>query len=274
MKNRALFISLCLLCGSLVLAGCPSGCRHAGDTKTISLTGDVSMEMVWCPAGTFMSGSPETELDRDTNETQHEITLSNGFWLGKYEVTKEQWYAIMGTKPWQDQDDVVDDMESPATYLSWDDTQSFITAANDATGLSLALPTEAQWEYACRAGTTTRFYWGDDPLYTDIAGYAWYYANTDDASEAYAHNVGLKSSNPWGFYDMIGNISEWCQDWYKEDLGDGDETDPDGPNSGTDKVQRGGSWSSNPNNCRAANRTHKEPGLANVRYGFRMVQVP
>lgn len=271
---KSLSCCVVILCLGVLLAGCPQNTPSAGTVKTISLSGDVRLNLVWCPAGTFLIGSPESELDRDSNETQHQVTLTEGFWIGQCEVTKGQWYAIMGTKPWESQDNSLDDIDSPACNISWNDAQLFVTTLSAVLGGEFALPTEAEWEYACRAGTTTRFYWGDDLEYTEIGNYAWYYTNTDGASEAYAHVVAQKTPNLWGVYDMIGNVAEWCSDWYKADLGDGDEIDPDGPESGTDKIQRGGSWSSYSNNCRSANRTHKDPELSNVRYGVRIIQKP
>jgi formylglycine-generating enzyme required for sulfatase activity len=269
---RFAWLARLFIFGALLL-----GCKHdnddpqAGDSKTIEIADGVTMEVVWCPAGTFSMGSPDSEQERDSNETLHYVTLSQGFWIGRYEVTKEQWRAVKGATPWEGQDDVLDEDDSPATYVSWNDCSAFVSDLNDATGLSFAIPTEAQWEYACRAGTETRFYWGDDSEYSIMDDYAWFYDNAEGPGAAYAHNVALKSPNPWGLYDMIGNISEWCSDWYKDDLGDGDEVDPDGPKKGTEKLQRGGSWSSYGNNCRAANRTHKAPDQANVRYGLRVV---
>lgn len=272
MKKKTLWFAL-LWCGAILAAGCPEPRREAGAIETIAIADGVALSMVWCPAGSFRMGSPETELDRDSNETAHKVTLTSGFWLGQFEVTKEQWYTVMGTTPWFGQEEVIYDSDSPATYLSWNDAQAFVRTLREMTGLNFSLPTEAQWEYACRAGTSTRFYWGDDLDYADMDAHAWYFDNAEDIGEDYAHAAGQKTPNAWGLYDTTGNVSEWCQDWYQSDLGENQENNPDGPSSGTDKLQRGGSWSSFANNCRAANRTHKEPNLANTRYGLRILRL-
>jgi len=151
---------------------------HSGDL-VVMLPGDVPLALMHIPAGTFMMGRYAGEQDNYSYEDpQHSVTLSQDFYLGKYELTKRQWQAVMGTTPWSGQDYVLDDLDSPAVYVSWNDAQAFITALNTHitnTGQGAAtfrLPTEAEWEYACRAGTTTRFYWGDDPSYTQISDYA------------------------------------------------------------------------------------------------------
>ena len=206
---------------------------------------------------------------------QHEVTLTQDFYLGKYVVTKRQWEALMGTTPWSGEWGVLDNPNSPAVWVTWDDAQDFITALNAHiadTGQgagTFRLPTEAEWEYACRAGTTTRFYWGDDPDYTQIGDYAWYSGNAWDVGNQYAHVVGLKLPNPFGLYDMSGNVWEWCQDWWG-DYPEGPVTDPKGPDSGSLRVHRGGSWSSSPGRCRSAHRYRSTSGLRGRNRGFRL----
>ncbi len=232
--------------------------------------------MVRIPAGTYLRGRYSGEQDSDSNEDpQHQVTLTRDFYLGKYEVTKGQWQAVMGTTPWSGQSYVLNEPDSPAVYVSWDDAQDFITALNahiTDTGQGAAtvrLPSEAEWEYAARAGTTTRFYWGDDPSYTQIGDYAWYSGNASDVGNQYAHVVGLKMPNPWGLYDMSGNVSEWCQDW-SGSYPSGPVTDPTGPTSGADRVLRGGSWVNYDGHCRSAYRYRLPPGLRNGLRGFRV----
>ena len=230
-----------------------------GEGETILLPGDVPLEMVWCPSGTFMMGSPVTEQDRNADEgPRHEVTLTQGFWLGKYQFTKQQWTVVMGTTPWSTQGYVLDDPNSPAMGVRWDDAQELIAALNNYTGGAFRLPTEAEWEYACRAGTTTRFYWGDDPDALMIDDYAWWIRNTYYAGRRYAHIVGQKLSNTWGFHDMSGNVWEWCQDWYGS-YSSGTEIDPTGPPSGWTRVMRGGSWDSSVDGCRSASRSSYGP---------------
>jgi len=167
--------------------------------------------------------------------------LTRGLWLGKYELTKAQWLAVMGTAPWLGQSYVLEDANSPAIYVSWHDAQAFISALNGLTGKTFRLPTEAEWEYACRAGTTTRFYWGDDPGYALGHDYAWWRSNTWEVNEKHAHVVGQKGANSFGLYDMSGNVWEWCEDWFGT-YSSGSVSDPAGASSGSHRVVRGGGW--------------------------------
>ena len=244
---------------------------HLGQDMTM-LPGDVPLEMVWIRPGTFMMGRYSGEQDSETDEDpQHEVTLTQGFWMGKYEVTQAQWEAVMGTTPWSGQDYVLDDPDSPAVYVSWDDAQSFISSLNTLTGKTFRLPTEAEWEYACRAETATRFYWGDDPSYSTIGSYAWFYDNAYSAGQQYAHVVGQKLANDWGLYDMSGNVWEWCADWYGT-YPSGSVTDPEGPASGSIRVKRGGGWHDYGYYCRSANRGRSYPSGADGNIGFRLAR--
>lgn len=251
-----------------------------GDTQTIMLPGDVPMVFVWVPAGSFDMGRYTNEQDSyETESPQHEVTFENGFWLGKYEVTQAQWQAIMNTTPWSGGSYTLSDPNSPAVYVSWTDCQSFATAlnahiTNTAQGAAtVRLPSEAEWEYACRAGTTTRFYWGDDPSYTTINNYAWWYGNAYDAMEQYAHIVGLKLPNAWGLYDMSGNVREWCEDVYHSSY-TGAPSDGSvwvSP-TGSLVVARGGSWFDIGANCRSANRVSGSTSTGNFEVGFRLAR--
>ena len=243
--------------------------------ETILLPGGVPLEMVWCPPGTFLMGRSTGELESHSEEApQHQVTLQ-GFWMSTYEVTKAQWTALMGTSPWAGQSYVLNDPDSPAVYISWNDVQSFITALNTHTSQSFHLPYEAQWEYACRAGTTTRFYWGDDLNYTLANNYAWYWENSSNGQ--YAHIGGQKLPNAWGLFDMSGNVWEWCQDWYG-DYPSGEVTDPTGPTGPTDygsyRVVRGGSWINANYDARSARRLSTAPDSAYYYLGFRVVRTP
>ncbi len=223
---------------------------------TVLLPGDVPLTVVWVPSGSFDMGRyPGEQSSYSWEDPQHSVTVS-GFWMAKYELTKAQWTAVMSTTPWNGQSYVLNDPNSPAVYVSWNDAQSFITALNGLTGLTFRLPSEAEWEYACRAGTTTRFYWGDDPSYTAGNAYCWWRYNAWDVGEGYAHIVGLKTENAFGLYDMSGNVWEWCEDdWHSNYTGapaDGSAW-VDSPR-GSNRVQRGGSWDLFGHNCRSAYR--------------------
>src|SRR5262249_1391794 len=158
--------------------------------------------------------------DRLKNENQVLVTLSRGFWLGKYEVKQGDWKALMASTPWSGKKDVTEGNESPAAALTWEDAEKFcveLTRKERAAGRGpidwrYTLPTEAQWEYACRAGQRTRFTFGDDEAH--LGDYAWFQKNADAVGEQYVHQVGTKRANSWGLHDMHGNAWEWCRDWY------------------------------------------------------------
>ena len=256
----------------LALTGCPPAPPEA---ETIMLPGGVPLEMVWIPAGSFMMGRYVGEQDSfDNEDPQHQVNFARGFWLGRYEVTKRQWTAVKGTTPWSGQPDVLEDPDSPAVHVSWYDALSFIAQLNGLTGLTFRLPSEAEWEYACRAGTTTRFYWGDDPTYTSLSDHAWWQGNARDAGQRYAHMVGLKQPNAWNLYDTSGNVWEYCEDdWHEDYIGapaDGDAW-VDSPR-GSSRVFRGGGWQSGDTYCRSTNRGCSPPDVASSGYGFRLAR--
>jgi formylglycine-generating enzyme required for sulfatase activity len=245
-----------------------------GETDTIMLPGAVPLRMVWIPAGTFMMGRYADEQDSwEGEDPRHQVTVP-GFWMAKYELTKRQWQAVMGTTPWSGYDYVLDDLDSPAVWVSWDDAKAFITELNTDTGLTFRLPSEAEWEYACRADTTTRFYWGDDPDYTLIDDYAWWWGNTWGANEeeAYAHVVGLKLPNAFGLYDMSGSVWEWCEDdWHSSYTGAPTNGSAwvDSPR-GSSRMARGGGWHVSGDNCRSAGRCLSNPSFTRHGFGFRL----
>ncbi len=254
------------------------GPQEAGtEAETIFLPGDVLLEMVWIEKGTYMRGrsGPDEQDSRDREDPRHEVTLTADFWMGKFSVTKGQWTALMDTTPWEGHSDVINDPDSPAVFVSWHDAQDFIAALNHhieqtAQGpANVRLPSEAEWEYAARAGTTARFYWGDDPEYTGISGFAWWRGNSRDVGNEYAHVVGQKAPNDWGLYDMSGNVREWCQDW-SGDYPAGPVVDPTGPASGTTRRTRGGSWWDWQSSCRSAYRGGSIPSFRSDFIGFRL----
>ena len=227
---------------------------------------DLSMEMLWCKPGTFTMGSPKSEEDRElfgTDETQHTVTLTKGFWLGKHEVTQTQWQSIMKSNPSE-----YKGANHPVEKVSWKDATAFCymltererNAGRLPVGWAFALPTEAQWEYACRAGTKTAYSFG---------------AAITEKQVNIKRNIGKSTSvgsypaNAWGFHDMHGNVWEWCHDWYGKDP-TGSVTDPMGPASGSLRVKRGGSWRSRGHFLRSARRSHDTPGLRRYYLGFRV----
>ena len=217
--------------------------RKAGETQTVDLGGGVKMELVWCPPGSFTMGSPESETGRKKDETQHRVTLTKGFWLGKTEVTQAQWEAVMGNNSSH-----FKGADLPVEMVSWDECQEFVWKLNArVTGGGFRLPTEAEWEYAARGGTKNRGY-----TYAggnDLDAVAWYNGNSGKTT----HAVGTKASNELGLFDMSGNVWEWCRDGYG-DYPSGSVTDPAGAASGSFRVGRGGSWIDFAFRCRSANR--------------------
>ena len=228
------------------------------------------IEMVWCPPGTFAMGSPEDEPERVFVEKQHKVTLTRGFWFGKYEVTQAQWEAVMGNNPSQFKGNRL-----PVECVSWSDCQDFIEKLNADGEGGFRLPSEAQWEYACRAGTTTPFSFGKT-ITTDQVNYNGDYPYGKGKRGEYREKttpIGSFPANAWGLHDMHGNVWEWCQDWYG-DYPKGGVTDPTGPNWGEFRVLRGGSWPIAALNCRAAARHGLPPDAAVNHYGFRLLRTP
>jgi len=238
----------------------------------------LQMKFVWCPAGTFTMGSPKSEKDRDTDEDQVQVTLTQGFWLGKYEVTQGEWQRVMGTTPWKGKDYWKEGPRYAASYISWDDAREFVKkltaqerqAGRLPEGWEYTLPTEAQWEYACRAGTKTAYSFGDAE--TQLSDYAWWgglVGNGNAEKEPYAHEVGGKKPNAWGLHDLHGNVWEWCLDGYKNKLPGG--RDPLVAQASR-RVDRGGGWNDDPSRCRSACRGRSSPGNRNRSLGFRVAR--
>ncbi len=249
-------------------------CGVGGSSQTFELPGGSSMDFVWIAPGTFIMGSPPSESGRNDDEGPiHEVEISKGFYLGKYEVTQGQWNAVMGARPWSGKDDVQSNPSHPAVYISWRDVQAFIEELNFAAGeVVYRLPSEAEWEYACRAGSTTRWSFGDEER--QLTDYAWYDANAWDVGEKYAHAVGLKRPNPWGLYDMHGNVWEWVQDWYDSDYyNSSPRVDPPGPTSGSNRVGRGGAFSNLAQYVRSAGRVNDSPDGRYFDVGVRLLRI-
>ena len=232
--------------------------------------------MIEIPAGKFTMGSPEGEKDHQKDEAQVTVTLTKPFGLGKYEVTQGQFKKVMDTEPWNGEDFVKADKDFPATYVDWDDATEFcqkLTATERNAGKLKAgeeyrLPTEAEWEYACRAETTTAFSFGNDE--SKLGEYAWFNGNAKTPAAQYAHKVGMKKPNPWGLHDMHGNVFEWCSDWDGNSLPGGN--DPVGPKGGSQRVSRGGSWRGDPVYCRSADRYRYNSFVRASGLGFRVAR--
>jgi WD40 repeat protein/formylglycine-generating enzyme required for sulfatase activity len=195
---------------------------------TESITNTVGMTLNKIPAGTFVMGSPEDEEGRKDDEYQHKVTITKPFYMQSTEVTQGQWKEVMGTEPWKGKQYVKEGSNNAATYVSWNDAVAFCKKLSEREGKTYCLPTEAEWEHACRAGTETRWSFGDDEK--ALGDYAWYKENAGDIGEKYAHRVGRKKPNRFGLHDMHGNIWEWCHDFYGENYYQrSPEKDPQGP---------------------------------------------
>jgi formylglycine-generating enzyme required for sulfatase activity len=262
----------------------------SGQNHTVTLPNAVPLDLIWITPGTFTMGSPDSETERDGDEgPQTAVAISQGFWLGKTLVTQGQYQALMGSNPSHFADVGPD---APVEQVSWDDAMAFCRKLTDqerAAGhlpknLTFTLPTEAQWEYACRAGTT-------EPRYGNLDEIAWYGSNsviTENQNDvgkvgpwyvnvskkrSSTHPVEQKQPNAWGLYDMLGNVWEWCSDWYGAYPG-GNVTDPVGAPSGPYRVDRGGGWYSSAARCRSASRSAGDPGDRDFTIGFRVALAP
>jgi len=248
----------------------PSAIAVPGGIEVV--VNSLGMAFVLIPADSFIMGSPEIEAGRSNDESQHEVTISRSFYLQTTPVTQGQWVALMGHNPPIFAKDRAD---LPVEGVSWQDCQEFIKKLQALKEGTYRLPTEAEWEYACRAGSPMALANGDltslycelDPALDEIG---WYCGNSNRCLQP----VAQKRSNAWGLYDMHGNLGEWCQDWYGPYPPE-PQTDPSGPPSGPGRVVRGGSWFSSAKNCRAAARSYAPPNLRNLPQvvGFRLVKI-
>jgi formylglycine-generating enzyme required for sulfatase activity len=230
----------------------------------------VTLEMVYIPGGTFTMGSPETEAKRGSDEgPQHKVTLSP-FFMGKYPVTQKQWETIMGNNP-----SGFKGANRPVENVSWEDAADFCEKLSQKTGKNYRLPTEAEWEYACRAGTTTPFYFGETitPDLVNYDGKNPYGSAPKGRYREETTDAGSFPPNAFGLYDMHGNVYEWCQDWIG-DYPSNPVTDPVGPSSGSYRVGRGGGWLAYAGYCRSADRYRGSPDYRLCSIGFRLVLPP
>jgi formylglycine-generating enzyme len=242
-----------------------------GQQPVKSITNTIGMKLNKIPAGTFTMGSPEGEEGRMDNETQHPVTISKAFYMQTTEVTQGQWTAVMGIGPWKGESYVKEGLDYAATHVSWKYAVAYCKKLSEKEGKTYRLPTEAEWEYACRPGTETAWSFGGDEKALD--DYAWHRENAWELGEKYAHQVGLKKPNAFGLYDMHGNVAEWCHDYFKEDYyKQSPAQDPPGPASGIERVQRGASWDEAPTLTRSARRFSWHEAQEGSPWGFRLVR--
>jgi formylglycine-generating enzyme required for sulfatase activity len=235
--------------------------RGAGEGSVLKVP-DLNIEMVYLRPGTFAMGSPDSE-SKERPVTR--VTLTKGYGLGKTAVTQGQWEALMGNNPAR-----FNGEDHPVEMVSWNDAMEFCTkltererqAGRVPDGYEYTLPTEAQWEYACRAGTTGDYAGNLDSM-------AWYSRNSGKTT----HRVGQRQPNAWGLHEMHGNVWEWCRDWFGSYAGF-DVTDPVGPSWGSTRVYRGACWVNDPGDCRSAHRDSLDPGTTSYRLGFRVALAP
>jgi formylglycine-generating enzyme required for sulfatase activity len=228
-----------------------------------AITNSSGMKLVLILPGTFTMGSPEEENRRKRWETQHQVSISNWYYLGRYEVTQGQYEEVMGNNPSK-----FKGAKNPVETVSWEDAVSFCTKLSEvpeekAAGRVYRLPTEAEWEYACRAGSTTAFGSGDSA--ESLEEFAWFGENPEDKH----HPVGEKKPNRWGLYDMHGNVFEWCHDLFAS-YPTGAATDPQGHSGGSLRTYRGGSWFGVADGCRSASRNWYEASFRSSYIGFRV----
>ena len=283
----------------------------AGDKlgKPVEITNSIGMKLRLIPSGEFVMGNskspeelmrvyelvPSGEFVIDSSKSsediiraydllkiflgrpfkemqpQHRVQITEPFYLGQTEVTQGQWEAVMETRPWEGKSLCKEGSEYAASFVSWEDAVDFCKKLGRMEGETYRLPTEAEWEYACRADTTTLYSFGDD--WSDLADYAWFDGNADGVGEKYAHEVKKKLPNGFGLHDMHGNMWEWCSDWYgRYDHARTSDENPSGPASGSCRVIRGGSWNNPACVCQSSFRFGLSPTFRRSNPGFRVVR--
>lgn len=264
-RQLSIFLSSLLIFGTIQVS-CQVRAQYPKE-----ITNSIGMKLVLIPKGTFQMGSPIAEEGRKDDEEQHQVTISQDYYLGVTEVTQGQYEKVMGTNPSFFQKRVIDTSDSsmyPVEQVSWYDAVEFCKKLSDlpaekAAGRVYSLPTEAEWEYACRAGSKTAYSFGKSSK--SLGDYAWFYGN----SNGQTHFVGEKKPNAWGLYDMHGNVWEWCSDWYGE-YPKISVSDPVGPREGYCCVIRGGCWRNEARYCLTALRSRGDASLRDDYFGFRV----
>jgi formylglycine-generating enzyme required for sulfatase activity len=300
MNTYKTLTACCLLLSLSLTVGCSSTASGQADAPSkvandaggakqlvLDLGKEQTMKLMLIPAGTFMMGNHITpketgELYGGKNKErfiaceypQHEVTISKPFYMGIYEVSQAQWKAVMGTEPWQEKTQTKIGDEYPAAWMTSHQASEYCQTLSKKTGRKISLPTEAQWEYACRAGSTKSYCYGSDDQAT-LTEYAWIWDNTRAGKppEPYAHPVGLKKPNAWGLYDMHGNLWEFCSDWFDKDFyARSPKVDPENTTETTLRGVRGGSWHNNSRLARATSRSMwTGANYVHYNYGFRVV---
>jgi formylglycine-generating enzyme required for sulfatase activity len=254
------FLISIIACASIQVADAQSEEKESTTEKSSdkdgAITDSIGMKLKLIEPGKFMMGSKKGE----SNERPvHWVKISNPFYIGVHEVTQAQYEEVMGKNPSH-----VKGPSIPVDSVTWAEAMSFCKKLSEKEGVRYRLPTEAEWEYACRAETETEYYWGDE-----IDGeYAWHYDNSEDKP----HDVGTRKPNDWGLYDMSGNVWEWCYDWYAPKYPGDRVKDPRGPKEGKSRVVRGGSWYNSAKYCRSATRSRYNPNRTSDYTGFRVVR--
>ena len=275
MKRLIFFLLLLCLAGREAAADPPQAVAPFGGRQAkahqnawadyldvpVQTTNSIGMKLSLIPPGEFMMGSPEREAGHQDDETQHLVKITKPFYLSVYEVTQQQYERVMSNNP-----STSKGTTKSVEMVSWNDAVAFCHALSAQEGVECRLPTEAEWEYACRAGTTTIYSFGDDVR--ELPQYAWYNEN----SKSSTHPGGELKPNPWGLYDMHGNVWEWCQDWYAAYRGAKALSDPKGPAQGVHRVLRGGVFFTRPLYLRAADR-HSDLPAPFHNGGFRVARI-
>lgn len=260
--------------------------KNKATTRPPRSDNGLQLELIWCPPGSFHMGSPSEDVTRFDNESglggqSVKVAITRGFWIGRTEVTQAQWLTAMKTSPWDGKDFIEVGPDYPAVYVSYDDAVDFCRALTDAErnsgriqGSSVyRLPTEAEWEYACRAGTAAAYSFGDDVR--ALSEYAWWGGLVGGGNTSSLQPVARKKPNPWGLYDMHGNVSEWCTDIYADLLPGGVDPVVVRMNPVTlgdlKRVSRGGSWAYPADTLRSAARSGDAPSSRDYASGFRVV---
>jgi formylglycine-generating enzyme required for sulfatase activity len=270
-RPLSIFLTSLVILGMIQL-----GCRALAQSPK-EITNSIGMKLVLIPKGTFMMGSPASEEGRRKDENQHEVTISKDFHLGVYEVTQAQYEKVIGRNPSHFQRARVDNQNAdlPVEQVSWDASVEFCKKLSalpeeKKAGRVYRLPTEAEWEYACRAGSKTAYSFGESSK--SIGDYGWFNENSGingDPLKKQTHLVGQKKPNAWGLFDMHGNVFEWCSDWYG-DYPNGAVSDPRGPEEGSGRVVRGGSWLLDAGYCMSAKRGSNASSSWYFNFGFRV----
>jgi formylglycine-generating enzyme required for sulfatase activity len=270
-RMPVLFAALAFLIVGGVMGGCQTRQQstgpNPGDERNFG-----GIPFVWVPPGEFLMGTTQDEEERVADERPHPVTLTRGFWMGKYEVTQEEWQRVMGNRPAH----FTGDDRLPVENVSWKDCQAFLQKLNgqDPSG-TFRLPTEAEWEYACRAGTNSPYTFGSN-ISTDQANFDGRTTHGSRIRGVYRERtvpVGNFGPNEWGLHDMSGNVWEWCADAYQP-YPDGEAIDPITPATGNRLVMRGGAWTSQSLQCRSAKRGYGKPTYRKYDVGFRIVRNP